>query len=353
MRNDRERLDGKSVVDLVELIGGLWKQKWIVALTTVIVTLVGVAYALLATPMFEAKVFVQPPSQKDIAQLNYGRGGDSGLPVLSVKTVYESYVRYVQSEAVRRQFYREVYLKSLPEADRRGSQDDLYAKFNQTVSMPVAVKDSPERFQIVAISKDPQQAADWIVQYAQLAGERAKKEVIADVRADALVKASNLKERVRSAREEARKAREDRIARLSEALIVAQSIGLEKPPIISGNGNSELSADMEGSLVYMRGSRAIEAELKNLRARTSDDPFVEHLRRDQETIAFYEALEVDPSVVEVYRQDGGLFTPDKPVKPQKAVVVVLSAFLGMLLGALIALYRAFFLTQRFWQSAKP
>lgn len=352
MRNDRERLNGKSVVDLIELIEGLWKQKWIVVLTATVVTLIGAAYALLATPIYEAKIFVQAPSQKDIAQLNYGRGGDSGLPVLTVKTIYQSYVRHLQSEAVRRQFYREVYLKTLPEADRPGAQDDLYAKFNKAVSVPAAVKNSPGRFEIVATSRDPQQAADWIVQYAQLAGEQAKKEIAADVRADALVKARNLKERVRSAREEARKAREDRIARLSEALVVAQSIGLEKPPIISGNGSSELSADMEGSLVYMRGSRAIEAELKNLRARTSDDPFVEHLRRDQETLAFYEGLEVDPSVFDVYRQDGGLYVPDKPVQPQKAIIVVLSAFLGALLGVLIALYRAFFLARRYAHSAK-
>ncbi|HDS1734792.1 Wzz/FepE/Etk N-terminal domain-containing protein [Pseudomonas sp. BP8] len=352
MRNDRERQDGKPVVDLVELIEELWKQKWVVAVTTVIVTLLGVAYALLATPLYEAKVFIQSPSQNDIAQLNYGRGGDSGLPMLSVKTVYESYVRNIQSESLRRQFYRDVYLKSLPEDERRGAQDDLYARFNQVVSIPIAAKETPGRFQIVATSKDPQQAADWVVRYAQLAGERAKKEVMADVRADALVKAGNLKERIRSAREEARKAREDRIARLSEALIVAQSIGLEKPPIISGGGNSELSADMEGSLVYMRGSRAIEAEIKNLRARVSDDPFVDHLRQNEETIAFYEALQVDPSVFEVYRQDGGLDTPDKPVKPQKVVIVVLSALLGGLLGILIALYRAFFFTGRFSRSAR-
>lgn len=97
---------------------------------------------------------------KDIAQLNYGRGGDSGLPVLTVKTIYQSYVRYLQSEAVRRQFYREVYLKTLPEADRPGAQDDLYAKFNKAVSVPAAVKNSPGRFEIVATSRDPQQAAD-------------------------------------------------------------------------------------------------------------------------------------------------------------------------------------------------
>lgn len=193
MRNDRERLNGKSVVDLIELIEGLWKQKWIVVLTATVVTLIGAAYALLATPIYEAKIFVQAPSQKDIAQLNYGRGGDSGLPVLTVKTIYQSYVRHLQSEAVRRQFYREVYLKTLPEADRPGAQDDLYAKFNKAVSVPAAVKNSPGRFEIVATSRDPQQAADWIVQYAQLAGEQAKKEIAADVRADALVKARNLK----------------------------------------------------------------------------------------------------------------------------------------------------------------
>ncbi|KJK09795.1 Tyrosine-protein kinase etk [compost metagenome] len=102
MRNDRERLSGGGEIDLFELVEGLWKQKVLNIVTAVIVTAAAVAYALLATPIYEAKVFVQSPSQSNVTQLNYGRGGDSGLPMLAVKDVYDIYLRHLQSESLRR-----------------------------------------------------------------------------------------------------------------------------------------------------------------------------------------------------------------------------------------------------------
>ncbi|MDZ3990430.1 Wzz/FepE/Etk N-terminal domain-containing protein [Pseudomonas sp. Teo4] len=54
MRNERERLVGDEEIDLFELVAGLWKQKVLIILTAVIVTGAAVAYALLATPIYEA-----------------------------------------------------------------------------------------------------------------------------------------------------------------------------------------------------------------------------------------------------------------------------------------------------------
>ena len=341
MRNERERLSGSDEIDLFELIGGLWKQKLVIILTAVIVTAVAVAYALLATPIYEAKVIVQPPTQNDIAQLNYGRGGNSGLNVFSVKDVYGVYLRNLQSESLRREFFRKVYLPSLPEERRKGSQDALYNQFRDVLSLGVVSKDTPDRFFVTSSQPDPGQAAQWVVHYIEMAGERAKKEIIQDARADALVKADNLEQQVRAERESARKQRDDQIAQLTEALRVARSIGLERPPIISNNLSSELSAGMDGSLTYMRGSKALEAEIENLRNRTSDDPFIAKLRQRQEAMAFYRMLQVDPGVVQVYRQDGAIESPDRPVKPKRLIIVVLGAILGLGLGTVIGFVRHF------------
>lgn len=79
MRDDRERLHGDDEIDVFELVGGLWRRRGLIVLTATIVGGAAVLYALFATPIYEAKVFVQPPSQNDIAQLNYGRGGALGL----------------------------------------------------------------------------------------------------------------------------------------------------------------------------------------------------------------------------------------------------------------------------------
>ena len=93
MRNDQGRLADDNEIDLIELVEGVWRQKLWVAVIAVPIVLVGLAYALLAPRVYQARLFVEPPSRDEIAQLNYGRGGDSGLSTYSVKDVYDVYVR--------------------------------------------------------------------------------------------------------------------------------------------------------------------------------------------------------------------------------------------------------------------
>lgn len=339
MTNDRERAIKDDEIDLLELIRGLWQQKLIIVLTTLVVGGGAVAYAVLATPIYEAKVFVQPPSQNDIAHLNYGRGGDSELGMLTVKDVYDVYVRNLQSESLRRLFFQEVYLPALSPEARLGSQDELYGRLGRVLVVAVTSKDTPNRFAITVNLPDPQKAAGWAVNYAEMAGARAKLEVLKDVKADASVKANNLERQIKAAQENAKKQREDQIVQLNEALAVARSINLENPPIISGALSTAVSAGMDGALTYMRGSKAILAEIENLQRREADDPFIDKLREQQSALIFYRALEIDPNVIEAFRQDGAVESPDSPVKPKKFIIVFLGMLAGGALGVLLALVR--------------
>lgn len=339
MRSERERLSkwDEDEIDLFELIEGLWKKKLLIIAVAVVVTGFALAYVLLATPIYEAKVFVQAPSQNDIAQLNYGRGGKSGLELFTIKDVSGIYLRTLQSESLRREFFRKYYIPSLSEERRTGSQDSLYSQFKSVLTLGMVSKEAPDRFFVMAQLPDPQQAAEWVTRYVEMAGDHAKSEIIKDARVEAMVKADNLEQMVRASRESARKKREDRVAKLMEALKIARSVGLDKPPIISYGPSSEVFADMGGALTYMRGTKALEAEIENLRSRTSDDPFIENLREKQESLNFYRSLRVDPAVVQVYRQDGALESPDTPVKPNKPIIVILGAMIGLALGVFFAL----------------
>ncbi|WP_278929482.1 LPS O-antigen chain length determinant protein WzzB [Pseudomonas qingdaonensis] len=344
MSNHRERVVRDDEIDLIELIRGLWQQKLLIILTTLVVGGAAVAYALLATPVYEAKVFVQPPSQNDIAHLNYGRGGDSELGMLTVKDVYDVYVRNLQSESLRRRFFQDVYLPALSAQERLGSQDELYEDLSKVLKVTIANKEIPTRFAITVNMPDPNLAVSWAVQYGEMAGYRAKLEILKDLKADASVKANNLERQITTARENAKRLRDDQIAQLEEALTIAKSINLERPPIISGNLSTEVSAGMDGALTYMRGSKALQAEIENLQKRGSDDPFIRNLREQQSQESFYRSLEVDPSVVGVYRQDGALDLPDSPIKPKRFIVVFLGVLAGAGLGITLALFR------RVWSS---
>lgn len=339
MRDDRERLSGDIEINLVELVRGVWRQKvWAVALG-VPIFIAGVAYALLAKPEYEAKLFIQPPSQNDIAQLNYGRGGDTGLGAWGVKDVYEIYLRALLSESVRNRFFRSVYLPSLSENERNNSRDMLYRDFDKVLKVALAAKDTPTRYVVKAYVEDPQQAAQWVSVYTDMAADHAKHELLKSSRSEMLVMADNIERQITSARASARKEREDEIARLKESLIVAKSIGLKKPPLISGALSTEVSAGMTGSLNYMRGSEALEMEIANLQSRPSDDPFISGLRKKQEALVFYRNLRVDPAIVSVYQQDGVVEQPDSPIKPKRVLIVVLTALMAAILGVFVALMR--------------
>ncbi|MEG0858029.1 MAG: Wzz/FepE/Etk N-terminal domain-containing protein [Pseudomonas sp.] len=346
MRNEAERPNRDDEIELVELMQGMWRQKLWIGLVAAPIVAIGVAYALLATPVYEAKLFVQSPMQNDIAQLNYGRGGKTELPPMTVKEVYEAHVRSLQSEAVRNKFFRDVYLPSLSEEERRGSRDSLYGELGNVLKVAPAGKDSSTRFVITASIADPQQAAAWVVTYNKIAADNATREVLESNRSDMITKADNLQRQIEGSKASARKEREDRVAQLKESLAVAKSIGLEKPPLISGSPSAEVSAAMGGSLTYMRGSRALEAEIANLESRTSDEPFIEDLRDEQEMMTFYRNLQIDPSVIQVYRQDGAVEQPDRPVKPRKALIVVLSVVVGLGAGFLVAVGRELWFRRR-------
>lgn len=339
MRSERERLSGSDEIDLVEVVQGVWRQKlWVVLIALPVIAL-GLGYVMLVSPVYEAKLYVQPPSQNEIAQLNYGRGGDTGLPPLSAKDAYDVYLKALQSEAVRNKFFRTEFLPMLTEEERAGSRDALYSRFNSMLKVAQAAKDMPNRYVITANLEDPRGAATWVSRYAEMASQRAKAEMLKGTQSDISIMADNLERRIQADQASAGKERVDRIAQLKEALRIAKSIGLEKPPIISGTLSSEVSAGMGGSLTYMRGAKALEAEIANLEARSSNDPFIEGLREKQERLNFLRSLKIDPSSVAMYQQDGGVEQPDKPIKPRKAVIMLLSTLMGLGLGVLVAIGR--------------
>ncbi len=289
--------------------------------------------------MYEAKLYVQPPTHSEVAQLNYGRGGDTGLGIWTVKQVYEVYLRTLQSESVRHHFFRAVYFPALPEAKRYYSRSLLYSDYSQTVSVARATKGPTSRYVVTVSQEDPQQAAIWVARYAEMAADIAKQEVLKSNQSEMRIKADNIEQQISASRASARKEREDEITRLKEALEVADAIGLKRPPLISGRLSSELHAVMDGSLSYMRGTDALEQEIANLEFRPSDDPFIRSLREKQQAIERLRNLKVSPEEISVYQQDGAVDQSVSLVRPKRHFLLAVAALVAITLGGGVAVVR--------------
>ncbi len=338
MQNDRIDTHGADEIDLIELVRGLWAQKWLILGVTLLVTIGAGLYAFLSKPVYEAKLFIMPPTQNDIAELNYGRGKSTELDIYSINYVYDVFARNLQGESLRQKFFNEVYLPSLSEAERKGTLDRLYERFFRELAVKGPGKGTPDRFSITVQGMDPAQVTKWAIDYVQRANEAAESELIKNVTTEASVRARNLEQRIVSLRENAQRVREDRIQQLREALKIAESIGLSSPAINS-TAAVDITVETGNKMDYQRGSKALAAEIKALESRSSDDAFIKDLRSLQMRYNFYRKLNIDPESIAVYRQDGSVEVPESPIKPKKGLILVLGFLAGLLLGGFIALIR--------------
>ncbi|MBK5400138.1 LPS O-antigen chain length determinant protein WzzB [Pseudomonas sp. TH39(2020)] len=347
MRENNSGNQGLGEVDLADLLKGIWAQRWLVFAVAVVITVMAGAFAFLSTPVYEARAFILPPTQNDIEDFNYGRTPESGLPPYSVKDVYAVFIRNLHSESLRNRFFNEVYLPSLSDDARRGSQDYLYRKFTAALTIAQPSKDFSDRFTVVALNNQPAQAADWLNLYIDQASEAAKKELIKNFSKEIKVRIRNNEAQIAMLRENAANVRRDTVRQLLEAEKIAGAIGLEKHQIVSGGVTGEMSGSGDSRLIYLRGTKALEAEVKNLQTRESDDAFIANLRKLQGLNEFYKTLGVKGEDVAVYRLDGVIQPPDSPIKPKKALTLLLGMVVGLGLGLVFGLMR------HFWTVRKP
>lgn len=338
MQNNHIELRNADEIDLIELVRGIWAQKWLIIGLTILVTLVAAAYAFLSKPVYEAKLFIMPPTQNGIAELNYGRGKSTELDPYSIQYVYDVFTRNLQAESLRQAFFNEVYLPSLDESHRKDALDRIYERFSRELVIKSPGKGNPDRFSVTAEGNDPVRATEWAKAYVKRASDAAESELIKNVTTEASVRARNLEQRILSLRENAQRTREDRIQQLREALKIAESIGLTTPTVNS-SAAVDITVETGNRMDYQRGSKALLAEISALESRASDDAFISDLRSLQMRYSFYHKLNIDPDNISVYRQDGNVEVPESPIRPKKAIIIMLGFFAGLMFGGVVAFAR--------------
>ncbi|MGX5219804.1 LPS O-antigen chain length determinant protein WzzB [Pseudomonas segetis] len=330
-------------IDLVELVKQLWLQKWLIIGCTVLITALAAAYAFLSTPTYQASAGVMPPRLSDIAGYNLGRS-EAKLNEFTVEDVYGVYKRNLLSGSLQRQFFDEVYLPSLPAEDAGVAKDKLWDRFNSDFSVQAPdAKNNPDYFVVKVEGEQPEVVAEWANKYVKMAADKSEEAMQTNQLTEIGTKAQSLSRQVDALRATAEKRRQDRIARLQEALIVADAVGYDSPQVTPGKTSSDgdFAEFMDGNLMYMRGAKAVKAELAVLEKRTNDDPFIVELRGIENQMDFLQKIDVNPDNVSVFTFDSPALVPETPVKPKKLLVLLLGAISGIMVGVFIVLFRMF------------
>lgn len=338
---NKPQLSRDEEINLFEVVVNLWHQKWVIIVLTGVFALLAVAYAFLSTPVYQASARVMPPSATDVLPFNLGRS-QADLTALDVESAFALFQRNLTSQSARRWFLEEHYL---PHRREQGdsSNRDVLARQMATVLIVRRPdeRNNPSVYEVTVNVDHPELAAEWANLFVDRAAARSRQDLEARTDLEIANRRTELRNRINVVRSSTLDQRKDRIARLSEALQVAEAVGFDSPQITRGQTAAEgdLSQIIDGNLLYMRGSRAIRAELDLLEKRENDDPFIIELRAIEQELGLLNQIGPVPESVRLFTLDSIADVPQGPIKPNKPKIVLVGVILGGVLGGVIALVR--------------
>ncbi len=257
--------------------------------------------------------------------------------------VYSMFIQHLKSRALRRYYFNAHKLvdSMAPNRDPGTPVEQIFKKFNKELSVSRMKKDK-SFVQVAFEGADAGLAAKWVNGLVAQANAATVSTLVKDAAGRLESRKRALREQIAVKRKTAGLLRMDRLAKLKEAIHIADGLGLKGNGIISMMaGKSALALSQANIPLYMRGSMALRAEAKSLRARNNNDPFIQGLRDLQEKLDILASVHIDPSQISAMRVDQPALIPDHYIKPKRKLIMLLALFGGLMLGVFAAFFAEF------------
>lgn len=400
-------------IDLLALFHAIWRQKRLILLVTALVGVAAAAYAFLATPIYQVSSVLRPAAINELDALN--RSEIYLLPprdaLIKVGATLESYDTrlgfFRANQNLFKAFVRpgRTLEQSFEEFDRNSIKlvlpdpkktDNLSAYIGLELDYPKGIDGVSilNKFVDYAVSVERERIAadmDVIIQNrlnelsGKLKAARSNYDTDKEAKIALLLEGDNLKraqlqDELKALRIQLKSARSNRMSQLTEAIAIAQSLGIQKPTTPTALGesgrsgaNSVMRTEINNQQIplYFMGVEALVAERTALEKRKTDDftegriaqiarelqllqsnREIEMLNRRENEDLFLSGvqplraeivrlqnLKIDMSRLKLVTVDRQALEPLSPVKPRKALIIMVGLFLGLVLGGGIALVR--------------
>ena len=110
--------------------------------------------------------------------------------------------------------------------------------------------------------------------------------------------------------------------------------------------NNQLNISKSSTPLYYRGYRALNAEIKILKTRKSDDPFIIGLRDLQENVALLRSIKIEEEGMHSVTIDQAAYPPKNRIKPTRSLIVSLGTVVGLFLGICLVYFVSFVQKQK-------
>ncbi|MFM5372060.1 LPS O-antigen chain length determinant protein WzzB [Aeromonas veronii] len=327
---------GLDEIDLRELMLVLWRQKLLIMLVTLMFSLGGIAYALLAPQQWSASAVVAEPKPEEMTpMLKVSKLatvlGLGGFP--SGKDLYQEFILEFNSYENRRD-----YLKASPLFTEVVKNDGLDGKAQvrwlrdwskSVTAQPVAKKGEVPGVELKFAAPTSEKSLAMLEGYIDYIIKLQQKQLIQRLAEQRDLQLDGMNTEYRIMQEDTKRTLQQEIVELAMANKVAKAAGVSAP---LENYNAQ------DRFLISLGSKGLEEKLSLLKS-IDLEVYQPTLQSLQVKMARLKSISLDGIA---FRPFSYLDAPDEPLsrdKPKRPLIVVLATLLGGMLGVGIVLVK--------------
>lgn len=341
-------------ISLLDLFMILWRNRIVSVVVAAAILVLTLAYLFLAQPVYKAETQLLPPQPRDVQPLNVAQ--QLGLLGYGPGDVYGEFIRQLNSLDLRYRFFRENNLLDYYVEGEKGVLENtvFHEMFSEKLVVHYPRKDSNDYFHRVTFEiDDDEKSAELLNRFIEMAVTMARDNLIGNVKNSMAAEIQRLESDLASKKNVIKQRREDLVAQMEEALLIARRLKINRPADYTREyerytQNESVAVNVMERPLYIRGILALEAEIETLKNRKSDEPYISGLRDVEERLDAIRALAFDPQSIRVVTIDMPALIPEKPLRPKKLLVLVIGMLMAGFLGIAAAFIAEFIKGLRRW-----
>ena len=356
-----------DTIDLYELWITLWNKKLLVIVVTAIAALGSVVYALQQPPIYKAGALLLPPKARDVQSLNVqgvrgvhevqevqgvqGVQGVQRVQGVTAEGAFAAFKNNLSSRSLQKKFIDEQGLMDILAPGRTPETRDIeilesFAKMIKIEHVKRALENE-KGMSVSMESNDPEFAANLVNDYISFFDTETILALSAAARNSLAGQIRDIEYTIASKRQMAKQRREDTILRHEEAAVIAGKLGVrDRVDTTNVVQNNQRNISTSSTPLYYRGYKALNAEIKILKNRKSDDPFISGLRDLQEILALLSSIKIEAEGMHAVTVDQAAYPPKNRIKPDRRLIVSLSTVVGLFLGIFLVFFVSFVKKQK-------
>ncbi|ELE1940738.1 LPS O-antigen chain length determinant protein WzzB [Vibrio cholerae] len=343
-------------IDLKELFSALWQGKWLIIVTTLLFSVAAIGYALNAQEWWSAKATVSQPQLQGIA--SYQQAVKRYQPLFDVyqedgtiivsnaldslidpKLIFQQFIQTFNANGTKRRFmqtnptFLTLQKQVLAQTNDPEVMQKLYEEWFERIQASAVDKKANDIFTLSFQSVDKASSLTLLNDYIQFVNQTLNQHLNDDLLSTLAAKYGELTQQEKNLLQQAQLRLHVELERTQYALNIAEAADIKQP--VQNLGEQELFA-------INIGSRALKAKVDALKSIKDLSVFEPRLAILQSKLSQFDletlSAEAKWSVNGFYYLD----QPEQPLtrdKPKRALIVVLGALLGGMLGVAMVLVR--------------